>query len=716
MRWLREWVRRHSWALALAALVVLVLAAGEANAQFLPGGRSSGVAGVSGSISAENPWAGRIVFMVDDTRDWVHDNLIDSLRTVNEDSGLVGTPWEIHWNVGINTGIGSDTVDNGIAGFRGQAASTGCGGYDCRMTLAQIATVNASGLVEICSHGGRHLAFDEYSAQSEWPKPFGSVYTDTTAMSWGAADPYFVMRDSLGITLKSFVTPYHRISDQGLEVLTKYYRNIRTGGVWYPTGQALADTTVFPDSTVYLVSSMGVARGTNLQLNKQNQDALAYAMSRFDVRSQQMWGPWYNGPRIMVPHMSAVTHSGNSYDSTVANFVDIKWAIDFIAENKMFGLLTLHDQERTDPQTPPDLYHIGYAAGGADSSYTGNELGMVGVMNIIRYCAGLSRNGALGRDGPKLVVSKFDDAMNARLGLSYLDGPVDTIDNPFLKAPRATPKNPLCKVPAGFFYDLGYDSTGTTADGAWGDSSWGYVSPDSVLVAGGWFGYAVNDGAQAVAYDSTYTTGLWASTTSSGNFKSLLIPGIPVIPGSRARFTVYASTSHVWNAAGNTTPHDSLSACYLNLVVKPFFVEQDPSDSTAAWLQQEFTTTTDAGPVLPWANSPWGAAYMSNVTDWTGGAALSEATSGYALERHLSRFHMRDQWSFLRTAGYSSSFYNDGASSSTDAQQRWREFHVDVDIPPHMTLATVVIQPIGWNAAAACSLAITKPQMLCYPR
>ncbi len=674
-------------------------------------GSATGIAGVSGSISAENPWAGRLVIITDDTRDWLYYNAVDSLVKVNADSGLTGTPWEIHLNVGINTGILSDTADNGIAGFRGQAASTGCGGYDCRMTLEQIRAVHASGLVEICAHGGRHLAFDEYTAQSEWAQPFGSVYTDTTSMLWGAADVYNVMRDSLAIPVKSFVTPFHRISDQGLQVLTKYYRNIRTGGVWN-------ESTTFPPDALN-DNFTGTERGGVLQLNKQNQDALAYAASRYDVRSQQMWGPWYNGPRIMVPHLSTITHSGNSYDSTVANFVDIKWAIDFLAEQKMFGVLTLHDQERTNPAIAPDLYHIGYAAGGADSSYTGDELGMVGVMHLLRYCAGLARNGALGRDGPKLIVSKFDDAMNARLGLSYLDGPVDTIDNPFLKPPRATPKNPLCKVPAGFFYDLGYDSTGTTADGAWGDSSWGYVSPDSVLVAGGWFGYAVNDGAQAVAYDSTYTPGIWASTTSSGNFKGLVLAGIPVIPGSRARFSVYASTSHVWNAAGNTTPHDSLSACYLNIVVKPFFFEQDPTDSTSAWLQQPFSTTTDAGPVLPWANSPWGAAYMSNLTDWTGGAALSDL-SGYSLEKHLSRFHMRDQWSFMRTAGYSNAgMYTDATTPilySEDRAQRWRQSYIDLDIPASMTLATVVIQPIGWNAAAPCSLSITKPQMLCYPR
>lgn len=709
MRWLREWVRRHSWALALGALAGLVVATGTANAQIIPGGRSSGgLAGVSGSISAENPWAGRISFIVDDTRDWIHDNLIDSLRVVNADSGLTGTPWEIHFNVGINTGILSDTADNGIAGFRGQDASTGCGGYDCRMTLAQIANVNASGLVEICAHGGRHLAFDEFSAQSEWPVPFGAGAGDTTAMEWGAYDVYAVMRDSLGITVNSFVTPFHRISDQGLQVLRPYYRNVRSGGVWN-------ETALFPDNALTNGSS-NIDRGTNLQLNKQNQDALAYTMSRYDRRSQQMWGPWYNGPRIMVPHMSQITASGNSLDSTIVNFVNIKWAIDFIAENKMFGVLTFHDQERTNPAIAPDLYHEDYAVAGGDTTLTGDELGMVGVMHLLRYCAGLARNGALGRDGPKLVVSKFDDAMNARLGLSYLDGPVDTIDNPFLRPPRATPSNPLVNVPYGFFYDLGYDSTGTSADGAWGDSSWGYVSPDSVLVTGGWFGYAVDDGAQAVAWDSTYTPGIWASTTSSGNFKGLVLSGIPVIPGTRARFSVYASTSHVWNAAGNTTPHDSLSACYLNIVAKPFFFEQDPTDTTSAWLQQQFVTATDAGPVIPLqSGSPWAAGYMSNITDWTGGGALSDA-SGYSLEKNLSRFHMRDQWSFMRTAGYTSTFYTDGGSSSLDSQQRWRQFYIDVDIPPHMTLATVVVQPFGWNAAAACSLAITKPQMLCYPR
>lgn len=711
MRWLREWVRRHSWALALGTLSVLVLAVGEANAQFSGGGGSgTGVAGVSGSISAENPWGGRIVFITDDTRDWIHDNLIDSLRVVNADSGLTGTPWEIHMNVGVNTGILSDTSDNGIAGFRGQAASTGCGGYDCRMTLAQIANVNASGLVEICAHGGRHLAFDEYSAQSEWAQPFGSVYTDTTSMLWGAADPYLVMRDSLGITLKSFVTPFHRISEQGLQVLLPFYRNIRTGGVFN-------ETTVFPDDALNN-GSTNIDRGTNLQLNKTNQDPLAYMASRYDRRTRQMWGPWFNGPRIMVPHMSEVTHSGNSYDSTVANFVDIKWCLDFLAEHKMFGVMTWHDQERTNPGIAPDLYHVGYAAGGADSSYTGDELGMVGVMNILRYAAGLARNGALGRDGPKLVVSKFDDAMNARLGLSYLDGPVDTIDNPFLRPPRATPANPLCRVPAGFFYDLGYDSTGTSADGAWADSGWGYVSPDSVLVEGGWFGYAVNDGAAATAYDLTYTPGLWASTTSSGNFKPLLLPGIPVIPGSRARFSVYASTSHVWNDAGTTTPNDSLSACYLNLIVKPLSVEFDPTDSTSTWLGQGPFTATEIGPIVPLQpNTTWGSAgYMSNVTDWIGGAALSDA-SGYSLEKNLSRFHMRDQWSFLRTAGYGGAFYSNGsANSSADKDQRWRQFYIDVEIPADMRLATVAIQPIGWNAAAPCSLSITKPQMICYPR
>jgi hypothetical protein len=712
MRALLGWLRRHSWALASLAM------ASPAAAQIIPGGRGSGIAGVSGSISAENPWAGRIVFITDDTRDWIYDNLLDSLRVVNADSGLTNTPWELHWNVGVNTGILSDTSDNGIADFRGQAADEGCGGYDCRMTLDQIAGVYGSGLVEICGHGGRHLAFDEYSTQSEWVKPFGM--TDSSAMEWGAADPYIVMRDSLGITLHSFVTPFHRISDQGLQVLSKYYRNIRTGGVWYPTGQASADTLIFPtDDNATGNGTPAWRRGTGLQLNKPNQDALMYAMSRYDPRAQQLWGPWYNGPRITVPHESNLFATPIAHDSAAVatNFANIKWVLDFVAENKGFGIITFHDQERTTPSIVPDLYDERVTAWGGDTNLSGDELGMVGVTAILRYAAGLARNGALGRDGPKLIVSKFDDAMNARLGLSYLDGPVDTIDNPFLKPPASTPLNPLCHVPYGFFYDLGYDSTGTTADGAWGDSSWAYYTPAQVVADGGWIGYAVNDGAAATATDSLYTPGVWATTTSSGNFKSLVLAGVPVIPGSRAHFSVYGSTSHVWNKDGDTTPTDSLSACYLNIIIKPYFYQQDPTDSTSAWMQQAFTTASDAGPVVPLqTGSPWSTGYQSNITTWLTGQALSEATSGYAIERHLDRFHMRDQWSFMRTSGYTSTMYTDGASATTDASQRWRQFEMDADIPPHMTMATVIIQPVGWNAAAACSLEVTKPMMICYPR
>lgn len=715
-RALLDWLRRHSWVLASASCVM----AAPAGAQFLPGGRGGTSTGTSSALSAENPWAGTAVFVVDDTYLWMHDNMIDSLQVVNADSGLTGTVWEINWNFGVNTGIGSDTSDNGVAGFRGQAASTGCGGYDCRMTLDQIKACYDTGLFEVCSHGGRHLSFDEYSAQAEFSRAFGAA--DTNAMEWCMADPYYVMLDSLGITLHSMVTPFHRWSDQASVMAAKYYRNVRSGGVWnVGSAKSQGDSLVFPPH-----SSGGptnVSRGSTLQLNRNNVDPMSYWWSGYDKRAHDVWSPMYRGNRMWVPHVAGIFASTdsaaayffsniNSAAAVTSNLANIKWVLTYLAETKGSGVFTFHDQNRTTPNITPDLYDQSV---NGSASFSGNELGMVGVMQILRYAAHYARNGLLGRDGPKLQVMKFDDAMNKRVDLAHLAGPVNIHDNPFMRPDSCGTDHPY-----------GFPSRLFVAGGALADSGWRYFTPDAVMANGGWFGYDCEDNPSlATATDSAYTTGIFADTTSSGNFKGLIMVA-PVIPNSRARISLYASASHVYTGGGSATPNDSLSACYINIVAIPMMFNQDPTDTTEAWVQGSYTAWSGDSGFQRSQNVIPPFTYYTNAADWTGGASLPDSVA-YCLERNLPRFHMRDGWNTMRGAGYTNTVYSDSTSvtgfpgrvtikSANDRGQRWRQFTLDVDIPPMMNALKWIAQPVGWAAASACSLAITKVEVQCTPR
>lgn len=692
-------MKRHAAFLGLAALALAALTGG-----YNSGARPS----LSSSINAEYPWSGTLVITVDDGLNWVYTDLIDSLRVVNADSGLTGTPWEMKANVFANI-----WNDNGLLDWQGQTGTSGCtagGPSVCRMNAAQLRACENSGLIEVGGHGANHFAMDPYSSAGQEVKgAFGAA--DSGTVEWQIAQCYHALVDSIGLRrVYSFVTPNHRLDNQALFVLGKYFRNARAGCV-FNANHGAAGSGEWPDADG-TTGSNNRQRGTNLGLNRLNMDPWNYWWFNYDPVAQFNVGPTFPMNRLYLPHNANMYVGGHTAANVDTCLARTKRAITQAAESKGLCIITWHDQNNFTPGILPDYTYA------ADSTGSGSN-GMVGVMRILRYAAHYARNGALARDRPKLQVMFFNDAMNKRSSLAYLDGAVNCVDNI-----RLLPDS-VSQLTAGGRFEVpyGYPHRLAIAGGAWADSGWGYVDPDSAMAHGGWFPFDCNDdstgaAAQRSGLDSARATGLFtARKTTDANFKGL-VQVLPVIPGSRAFVWCYAWTSMVNDATGDSTASDSLSACWINPIITPLGPNFDPSDTTDAWTQVAIATTPSAGFIRVHATDPFNA--YSPSGDYSGGATATDS-NGYVPVRFQGRFHMRDGSFTLRSAGYSNPTYTGigtAISTADDRGQRWRQFSASCNIPEDSHYIRVVFQPVGWNntGSAAESLAVTMIEAQCTPR
>lgn len=685
-------MRRLVALLAATLLPVPALAGGGLSG----GGGGGGVTiGLSSSINAENPSCGRFLITVDDSPMWSL-WLADSLAKAAADSGIVDNTWLPRASIGINTGILTDTTDNGLYLFRGQNGCDGCpdifapagvGPEDrCRLSLDEVRRVYDSGLIEICSHTARHKQVDPFTSVSstvECDYLFGAY--DSSTVEFALSDPYRVLRDQLGIYLNTQLEPHHRGSIPEQVILASYYRNARRNGLQN------SGTTDFPSAASG--GATNPARGNALQLNHNVRDQFTLLFASGDIRARDAWTLTYPGDRLSIPHANNVFVAGHTQANVQSNLDNIKWLIRYAAETKSTVCIVLHDQDNSTPATTPDLYDAGIFPGLTDNG----KLGMVGMMDLIRFGMTFVKNGHDGRTGPKLIFSTVDDAMNSRNGIAYLAGPVKMIDNPRLLESGCFPGTPY-----------GIPAAELVAGGVLPDSGWGYVSPDSVLKQGGFSGYNHEDLPTATAADTARACGLFASVIASGNFKPFYL-ALPCIPRSRAEFSFVWNASHVFRGA-SSTPDDSLADSRFEVTVVGFMSNMDESDSTTAWVQAGPTALTgEFGPTFASQLVPWSTYGTSNTN---GGASLTDANP-YCLERAISRAHMRDGSVSLRAETWGSSSYWNAGTNATDTGQRWRQSSLQFFTPPYATGVRLQVTAVGFSAASACTAKIALPELLC---
>jgi hypothetical protein len=432
-----------------------------------------------------------------------------------------------------------------------------------------------------------------------------------------------------------------------------------------------------------------------------NLDPMQYWFFNYDRIAQKMWGPTYRGNRLWIPHLT-FDHAGSSADSVAANLADYKKMLCMLAESGGFGCTVWHDQHLATPGIPPDID------------------GMPGVEAIVRTAAHYARNGRMNRDGPWLQMMKLDDAMNKRLDITRIDGAINVWPNL-----RLLPDSSSQIVAGGAFeVPWGYPHKEAVAGDAWADSGWTYIDPFVVIgnagggAGTGWHGYNHNDFPTASAADSSKATGIFASVGGGVAFHGLILAGMPVLPSSKCRAFCYAWTTKT-NVGASVALTDSLSSDWIDWRIIPLGQNYDPSDTLDTWVQAS-TIPNDPATGFIEVNSldPFNSFNVSgfsgpNNGNWSG---------GYNITKTVGRFHMRDGASTLRTAGYSANtvFYADttGVNESpiSPKRERWRSFVVEFDVPDDCSAVRAVLQPTGWVAASAESLAITCIGATCTKR
>lgn len=687
MKTVLKWLLILAIGLAVAALPIIaqkVMAASLATSQI--------TGGLGSAATAQYPWSGTCCIVIDDGFAWTYDDLLPMIQDINDDFGLTGTPWEIHMTSGINV-----RGPNGIQGFEaltgsGDLPPTGDGSANS-MTVAEVRALYSSGLFEIASHGKNHILIDNMELPGangprvRGPWPVSGILDSTTVSE--VRDSFYAIRDTLGIPdVWSMVAPFHRTDNQGRQVAAHYYKNYRRGNLWHAS-TFVNDLNEFPPND-NRDNSTNNDRGIVLHFNRTNNDPISYPYYLYDIALQGIVMPTTPMNRLNMPHLDPPANGSTQDSLNVSQTMDL---FDALAETKGFAILTWHDMNNSPP------------AQGANQDLGG----LPGVDAVMRYGASLCANGKLAADGPKLQFLMLNEGTNKKCAsVAYIDGAINVIDN-FRMLPG---RNSDIDGDGDYDRPYGYPDflaqpSGAGAFDCWADSGWAYVDPTTARAPGGWFGYFNDTGLFATPRPGT-------ATNEGANF-SQLIQFVPVIPGSYAHISCYAWTDTltiVKDGVSDPAPHDSLSACWINIDVIPMRFNQDPTDSLVNFIR------SPGSPNMLEQNVEIGEVATS---DYTGsGTGATSSTNAFSRVRLQHRFHSRDQSRTMRSegpSGWSNPWYNDDSSGpAPDRDQRWRPFERDYIVPNDAYWLRIAFIPTGWTNTTSDSLAITGIECQLTPR
>jgi hypothetical protein len=575
--------------------------------------------------------------MVDDGLRWVYDDLVGLLAEINADSGLAGTAYEMHVTVLLN-------IEGANALRDRDPTNTG------NLSEAEVRYLHSSPLVEVGLHGYEEGIHDPSAIQSPWGVKGAdwNLNTDTRdSTSYQIiVDGIKAIRDTIlgdPTSVVTYGTNGHRLDAYSMQLASRWgIKNLRAGLLM----NTLALNVGWPHPSASGNYDIGIVR----EKNRQNNDRYFQWWRNYASSSRGTYAPFFPMHRLWMYHQDP--HA----TGTIAAQVDSAGAwLYAVAESKGFGLYTWHNQDDTSPNptTGPDYG------------------GLSGVEDILRYAAGLCANGLHHREGPKLqlltVAEGTTKVTNWRLG--YAGRSINMVDNFQMR-----PSDWNSAKPWGYPEAL--------AAGAWTDSGWAYV--DSTTAAGNsLFGYHGEGGA-------LYTTA--ADYPASGTTGGLVLV-TPVIPDSRAYVSFYSSVDTIAVADGADT--DSCEAGYWTITAKYLLESNDPTDSTAAWVDGAASTSGSLN------SDPYSIEYTA---EGSGGWSSNAGNNQYTNVRQLAPFHTTDLWRVARVTGASSSnfFYDDGRTPTTapEEQMRWRQFDCFFQIPSGTRAARWTLQPVGFGTEA----------------
>lgn len=657
------------------------------------GGHGGGSSG-TGNLRGDWPYSGTHCLTIDDTNVWVYTDLLPLLQQINADSGLVGTAGEMHATFGVNF------IQNGVYGWHGNSDAA-------RASADQIRDLARSGLFEIASHGYSHRSVYPYRAATASVLEDSTAWAKTSAQKFGGLDDgsleqeiaagYVCLTESLGVAnVHTFLNPNHAQGVLGSIYMPKYFRNSRAGG--------LCQTALGSEwpNDANRTGGDNLDKGVNLWINHDRFDPIMYWWYNYDAMGQTMWGSTFFGSRMWIPHTNIPTLGSDAL--TIASCIK---AVALAAESKGLCVFTFHQQNVDGTTLAPDL-----------GGMTGVEAYLRGIST---YCVNLVQQ----RDGPKLQMLTIDEAMQKYSSTAYQSGPSDGIDNW-----KCIPDTVTCNKNAAGYYTRpwGYPEILAVAGGAWADSGWGYVSPDSVFRSGTYFSYNVNDAPDTTVVgvgpcpERNNTCGIFATTKTTGNYKGF-ITVVPAVPGSRVRFSLQAATSEV-DSAGTViaAPNygDYISTDFMDITITPIQFSYDPTDTTDNWAQA--VPALGGGSSMVKAHTETGFVSYS-VQNWTGLAsepATQVVGNAYLKRRTQGAFHMADGWTFSRSNGFGQGFYQNGTGSQVaDKDTRWREFYNTAYVPEDCNYLHILITPVGFQdggAADGDTLVITQLSAAFSPR
>lgn len=450
--------------------------------------------GMGQNLRADYPWSGTLCIWVDDGLEWNiqglpgQKSLVEIFQEVNNDSGLTGTEWEMHYTAGIN-----------IVGVNALGATTA--DSTDKMTPEQVIDLHRTGLCEIALHGTDAEISDPYTSisvggggevHSPWAATqFGAVYTDSGSTEWLVKEGFDYICNTLGFIPKSYMCNGHR-----MDVVHRYYVNSLFGNNRSGT---LFGSSTWPSSNANTGSPNNVQRGSNLEFSRNNLDPMPYMWSKYSDLVQEAHSITFPSDRGYMPHCNATDTQ------------DCKDIAYYLAEIPALGILTWHDQNKPNGINP--------------------DMGIADVEAYIRYCAGLCNNGRLNRDKPRLQLLTMDEAMSKHSGLGFMDHSVVGVNNIKLLTGDVHTTLPWGFAPA--------------CSSMWADSGYVFIDSTTAAAAGGAFGYFNSTGTFLTNVNSDADAG------TDTNFKGLR-QIYQVIPGSVCTFSCLASTNRLLETGSET--------------------------------------------------------------------------------------------------------------------------------------------------------------------
>lgn len=624
------------------------------------GGSGSGTTSLNTHLR-EYPYSGTLCITVDDGLKWVYTNLYDTLQAINADSMLTGTPGAMRISVFINM-RGENALDDPFWNADGANLDP-----SDQLTVAEVIELSQSGVVGVGSHGYKHGTLDPDGLILSPFKPTGFRYganqavdNDSTAYAQ-VVSAIKAMRDTLGITCDSFVSPGHRMTTYSAYLMNLWGVNAcRAGGRQTPriSGPSPFFGENWPDAATGGLAPAAWLNGKTRELNRQNTDMAAFQLSNFSGHRMECYLPFSNINRLWLTHIGPPTDadplsSGQPAVATAEARQDSLKAIAYhIASTGSFGVLTWHDER----------------AG------SGSGLGNIdGVAEVLRYCAGLCRNTAENRDGPRLQLLTLSQgtAKHVDWRWSLAGQSFDVVNNFMLKkdAWRST-------KPYGFHEGL---------EPIWSDSNWTYV--DSVAAAANALFGPHGEG------------GLFRHTTSAAPTRLVQVFAVP--PGATVQFGCLATADSFAVGGGP----DSISAAKIEIEATFLRGVPDPTDTLLTWARNPIGGAVGdylQDEAFPAVSS---LAPMSQA-DWTGNTVPRWSTT-----KMWGGFHWQDQWRVARTITGSTGnnwwFLNDDIDPDTEYGMRWRTFYMETIVPGDARIAVVHYRPVGFTSITSDTICIS---------